>query len=81
MSQDLESIAARPVADGKGILAADESVATLTKRFDPLGIQSAKAGSDGHVLKSVRPHLPGGGQPHAILQGLWEGAYAREGRL
>jgi fructose-bisphosphate aldolase class 1 len=37
MSQDLESIAARSVADGKGILAADESVATLTRRFDPLG--------------------------------------------
>jgi fructose-bisphosphate aldolase class I len=38
MSEDLASIAARLVADGKGILAADESVATLTRRFDPLGI-------------------------------------------
>jgi fructose-bisphosphate aldolase class 1 len=81
MSEDLESVAATLVADGKGILAADESVATLTMRFDPLGIQSAKAGSDGHVLKSVRPYLPRGGQRHAILQDLWEGAYAREGRL
>ena len=36
MSQDLESIAATLVADGKGILAADESVATLTRRFDTL---------------------------------------------
>ena len=34
MSEDLESIAATLVADGKGILAADESVATLTRRFD-----------------------------------------------
>jgi fructose-bisphosphate aldolase, class I len=42
MSGDLESIAATLVADGKGILAADESVATLTRRFDPLGIQSTE---------------------------------------
>jgi fructose-bisphosphate aldolase, class I len=42
MSQDLESIAATLVADGKGILAADESVATLTRRFDPLKIQSTE---------------------------------------
>jgi fructose-bisphosphate aldolase class I len=42
MSQDLEIIAATLVADGKGILAADESVATLTRRFDPLGIPSTE---------------------------------------
>ena len=42
MSQDLASIAATLVADGKGILASDESVATLTRRFDPLGIQSTE---------------------------------------
>ena len=42
MNQDLENIAARLVADGKGILAADESVATLTRRFDPLGIESTE---------------------------------------
>ena len=42
MSQDLESIAATLVADGKGILAADESVATLTRRFDAVGIQSTE---------------------------------------
>jgi fructose-bisphosphate aldolase class I len=42
MSEDLESVAASLVADGKGILAADESVATLTRRFDPLGIQSTE---------------------------------------
>jgi fructose-bisphosphate aldolase class I len=40
MSEDLASVAATLVADGKGILAADESVATLTRRFDTLGIQS-----------------------------------------
>jgi fructose-bisphosphate aldolase, class I len=42
MSQDLESIAVTLVADGKGILAADESVGTATRRFDPLGIQSTE---------------------------------------
>jgi fructose-bisphosphate aldolase, class I len=42
MSEDLQSIAATLVADGKGILAADESVATLTRRFDKLGIPSTE---------------------------------------
>ena len=42
MSHDLESVAATLVADGKGILAADETVPTLTKRFDTLGIPSAE---------------------------------------
>jgi len=39
-SSDLEQTAAALVAPGKGILAADETVGTLTKRFDALGIQS-----------------------------------------
>ena len=42
MSEDLQSVAATLVADRKGILAADESVATLTKRFDPVGIPSTQ---------------------------------------
>jgi fructose-bisphosphate aldolase class I len=42
MSQDLASVAATLVADGKGILAADESVATLTRRFDTLAIPSTE---------------------------------------
>jgi fructose-bisphosphate aldolase class I len=42
MSQDLASVAATLVSDGKGILAADESVATLTRRFDTLGIPSTE---------------------------------------
>jgi fructose-bisphosphate aldolase, class I len=42
MSHDLGSIAAALVAKGKGILAADETVPTLTKRFDALGIQSTE---------------------------------------
>jgi fructose-bisphosphate aldolase, class I len=40
--QNLESIAEGLVADGKGILAADETVPTLTKRFDTLGIKSTE---------------------------------------
>ena len=36
----LESVARALVADGKGILAADETVGTLTKRFDALAIRS-----------------------------------------
>ena len=39
---DLETVANTLVADGKGILAADESVATLTKRFDALKIRSTE---------------------------------------
>jgi fructose-bisphosphate aldolase class I len=42
MSQDLASVAATLVADGKGILAADESVATATRRFDTVGIPSTE---------------------------------------
>ena len=42
MNHDLESITAILVASGKGILAADETVPTLTKRFDTLGIQSTE---------------------------------------
>jgi fructose-bisphosphate aldolase class I len=40
MAERLEDIAARLVAPGKGILAADESNATCTKRFEALGIAS-----------------------------------------
>ena len=42
MSHDIESAAATLVAAGKGILAADETVPTLTKRFDSLGIPSTE---------------------------------------
>src|SRR5262245_28079646 len=39
-SVDLEKTAKALVADGKGILAADETPTTLTKRFDALNIES-----------------------------------------
>jgi fructose-bisphosphate aldolase class I len=41
MAERLEDIAARMVAPGKGILAADESSGTITKRFEALGIPSS----------------------------------------
>jgi fructose-bisphosphate aldolase, class I len=42
MNQDTESTVRTLVADGKGILAADETPGTLTKRFDALGIRSTE---------------------------------------
>ena len=39
---DLESVARTLVADGKGILAADETIPTLTRRFDTVGIKSTE---------------------------------------
>jgi fructose-bisphosphate aldolase, class I len=42
MPQDLQDIARALVAEGKGILAADETVRTLTRRFDALGIPSTE---------------------------------------
>src|SRR5262252_6379722 len=41
-SHALESVALTLVAGGKGILAADETTPTLTKRFDTLGIPSTE---------------------------------------
>src|SRR5262249_60292806 len=41
-SHNLERVALTLVAEGKGILAADETNPTLTRRFDTLGIQSTE---------------------------------------
>jgi fructose-bisphosphate aldolase class I len=41
-SRDLGSVAQTLVTEGKGILAADETSPTLTKRFDTLGIRSTE---------------------------------------
>jgi fructose-bisphosphate aldolase class I len=40
MTERLQDIAARMVAPGKGILAADESTGTIKKRFDQIGLAS-----------------------------------------
>ncbi len=42
MAETLEDIAARLVAPGKGILAADESSGTIKKRFDAIGLNSTE---------------------------------------
>jgi fructose-bisphosphate aldolase class I len=40
---ELERIARQLVADGKGILAADESTGTITKRFKDIGVESTES--------------------------------------
>src|SRR5215510_8027541 len=40
--KELEETAIAIVADGKGILAADESTGTIKKRFDSIGIESTE---------------------------------------
>jgi fructose-bisphosphate aldolase class I len=40
--QELEKVAQAIVADGKGILAADESNGTIKKRFDSIGVESTE---------------------------------------
>ncbi len=52
-SQILEAIAKALVADGKGILAADETVGTLTKRFERLKIQSTPGRGMYSILYSM----------------------------
>jgi fructose-bisphosphate aldolase class I len=42
MSQNLSETASALVADGKGILAADESSPTIKKRFDSIGVESTE---------------------------------------
>src|SRR5204862_5415330 len=39
---DLENTARALVAEGKGILAADESTGTIKKRFDSIGVESTE---------------------------------------
>ena len=40
--QELQKVAETIVADGKGILAADESDGTIKKRFDSIGVDSTE---------------------------------------
>src|SRR3954463_12840033 len=40
--EQLESTAKALVAEGKGILAADESTGTIKKRFDAIGLESTE---------------------------------------
>ena len=49
--QELEKTAGAIVADGKGILAADESTGTIKKRFDSIGVESTEE-TGGHTGSS-----------------------------
>ncbi len=42
MTERLEDIAVKMVANGKGLLAADESTGTIKKRFDTIGLESTE---------------------------------------
>jgi fructose-bisphosphate aldolase class 1 len=42
MNDDVGTAALAPVARGKGILAADETVREITRRFDALGIPATE---------------------------------------
>lgn len=42
MTAELDAIAYQMVAEGKGILAADESTATIKKRFDAIGVENTE---------------------------------------
>lgn len=42
MTERLEDIAVKMVADGKGLLAADESTSTIKKRLDGIGVESTE---------------------------------------
>ena len=57
--QELEQTARALVAEGKGILAADETVPTITKRFAALKIEStAEAAGPTAKCFSPRPMWP-----------------------
>jgi fructose-bisphosphate aldolase class I len=65
MDERLEDIAAAMVAEGKGILAADESAGTIKKRFDTIGLEStADARRDYREMlfrtdEAMRKHISG----------------------
>jgi fructose-bisphosphate aldolase class I len=65
VSERLEDIAAAMVADGKGLLAADESSGTIKKRFDAINVEStAEARRDYREMlfrstEAMRNHISG----------------------
>ena len=69
-AHELEATAQALVAEGKGILAADESDGTIKKRFDPIGVESTeenrRAYRDLLDPGAVRRLVPG--QHHVRLQ-------------
>lgn len=59
-TNDLESVARALVAPGKGILAADESLPTIEKRFKPLGISCTEENRRGY--REMLFATPGAGE-------------------
>jgi fructose-bisphosphate aldolase class I len=89
VSQDLERTAQTLVADGKGILAADETIPTLTRRFDTLGIKSTEQSR--RTYREMLFTSPGTAEfisgvimydvLHAVFHALFEQDVALEGML
>jgi fructose-bisphosphate aldolase class 1 len=77
MSGDLERVALTLVADGKGILAADETIPTLTRRFDALAIKAARFAKWRAIIR-IADALPSstcvGANAHALERytALWQ---------
>jgi fructose-bisphosphate aldolase class I len=63
--EELNKIANKMVAPGKGLLAADESTGTIQKRFDKIGVQNTEENRRDYremlfrTDKSMREHISG----------------------
>jgi fructose-bisphosphate aldolase class I len=63
--EELNKIAIKMVAPGKGILAADESTGTIQKRFDKIGVQNTEENRRDYremlfrTEKTMREHISG----------------------
>ena len=72
MSERLEDIAAAIVADGKGLLAADESSGTIKKRFDSISLESTednRRASDAGIEICFHDHSRRG----IVVDAVWPG--------
>src|ERR1700712_5369686 len=63
---ELNTIARKMVAPGKGILAADESTSTIQKRFDKIGVENTEDNRRAYrellfrTTKAMHEHIGGG---------------------
>ena len=60
---ELSKIAKAMVAQGKGILAADESSGTIKKRFDAIGVEITED-EPPRLSRDAVPHRRGDEEPH-----------------
>src|ERR1700743_4008649 len=62
---ELNAIANKMVAPGKGLLAADESTGTIQKRFDKIGVQNTEDNRRGYrellfrAMDAMNKHISG----------------------